>query len=431
MKPPGVTLQLDIDKLTVGGRGLGRHQGKAVFVPDTAPGDRVACRIVRSHRHYDEAELLELITPAAGRRVPPCPLAGACGGCQWQHLPYAVQLEWKERLFAEQLQRGGLAGEEQLLPIVAAPVEFAYRNRVQYKCRQTEGGFVAGFYRAGSHYVIDAPGCLLPRPEIASARAALQAAVSGCPCPEALPQLDISCGDDGQVAVIAHVLPGADHLLADWLKGLALTHGYAAALQVGRKETIRVLAADPSLLTLVGDPPLAVTVSAGGFAQVNPEQNRRLVAAVVVAAQLTGTERVLDLYCGAGNFTLPLARRAAAAVGIEEYAPAIADARRNAAANGIANASFHAAPADRTVHDHGRFDVVLLDPPRTGAYPVIKRLVELGPRRILYVSCDPATLVRDLQPLVHNGYRLLSSQPFDLFPQTWHVESLSVLQRDD
>lgn len=431
MSVPAVIQKLAIDKLTLGGRGLGRHQGKAVFVPGTAPGDQAACRIVRRHRHYDEAELIELLEPSPERRIPPCPLAGTCGGCQWQHLPYSVQLGWKERLFAEQLQRCGLAGEEQLLPIVAAPGEFAYRNRVQYKCRQTGGGFVAGFYRAGSHYVIDTPGCLLPRPEIVAARAALQTAVSGCPCPEALPQLDISCGDDGQVAVIAHVLPGADHLVADWLKGLALTHGYAAALQVGRKATIRVLTADPSLLTLVDEPPLAVRVSGGGFAQVNPEQNRRLVAAVVEAAGLTGSERVLDLFCGAGNFTLPLARRAAAAVGIEEYAPAIADACRNATVNGIANVDFQAEAADRALFAHGTFDIVLLDPPRTGAYPVVRRLLELRPRRILYVSCDPATLVRDLQPLVHNGYRLLSSRPFDLFPQTWHIESLSVLHRVD
>lgn len=422
-------LELDIDTLTFGGRGLGRHEGKAVFVPGTAPGDRVRCTTVHDRRQFIEAELVEVLEPSPVRRLPPCPVAGSCGGCQWQHLPYDEQLRWKERLFHEHLLRAGVAGGEALRPIAAAAQEFNYRNRLQFKCRQTQSGLVAGFYRHASHYVVDTPACLLAMPGMQAAFDFLRRTLPAAPCPETVPQFDISCSDDGGVAVLFHVLPAGHDAMRRWLSDLAAGGGFAAALQVGRKASIVALHGDAGLATVVDNPPLTLQIGAGGFAQVNPAQNRAMVAAVAAAAQLSGNERVLDLYCGVGNFTLPLARRAAAAVGVEEYAPAIADAVGNARRHGIGNATFYSEPAEGAALRHGPFDLVLLDPPRTGAYPVMRDLLVLKPGRILYVSCDPATLARDLQPLVHNGYRVVSTHPFDFFPQTWHVESLTVLER--
>jgi 23S rRNA (uracil1939-C5)-methyltransferase len=424
-------LELQIETLTLGGRGLGRHAGKAVFVPGTAPGDRVRCRIVRSRSQYAEAELVELLVAAPERCTPPCPVFGRCGGCQWQHLPYPLQAPWNERLFGEQLLRAGVAAPAALLPIVTAPAELDYRSRVQFKCRQTPQGLVTGFYRQGSHYVIDVPCCRLGLPAIQAGYACLRELLPAVPSPAAVPQVDLACSDDGRLTVLLHALAGEGAALGSWLREAASRNGFAAALQVGRKTSIQPLWGDTALATRVDEPPLQLQVSAGGFSQVNPAQNRRLVAAVVAAAELTGRERLLDLYCGVGNFTLSLARRAAAAVGVESYPPAIVDAQANAAHNGIANATFHAEPAEGAALRHGRFDQVLLDPPRTGAYPVMRDLLGLRPRRILYVSCDPATLARDLLPLVHNGYRVISAQPFDLFPQTWHIESLTVLTRVD
>jgi 23S rRNA (uracil1939-C5)-methyltransferase len=290
---------------------------------------------------------------------------------------------------------------------------------------------VAGFYRHASHYVIDAPHCLLAAPAIHQVYAVLREALPASPCPAAIPQVDVSCSDDGSIAVVVHVLPEAADRMRDWLAALAERCGFAVALQAGRKATLATLSGSTRMTTAVDDPPLALQVGAGGFAQVNPEQNRRLVDAVVAVAALTGGERVLDLYCGIGNFTLPLARRAAAALGIEGYAPAVADARDNAHRHGITNVAFSAEPAEGAALHHGNFDLVLLDPPRSGAYPVMRDLLSVRPPRILYISCDPATLVRDLQPLVHHGYTVVSSQPFDLFPQTWHIESLTVLARSN
>jgi len=236
---------------------------------------------------------------------------------------YPEQARWKERLFREQLVRAGVADASACLPIVAAPAEWGYRNRLQYKCRQTPHGFVAGFYRHASHYVIDAPHCLLAAPTIHTVYAVLREALPSSPCPEAIPQVDVSCSDDGSIAVVVHVLPEAAGRMRDWLAALAEGSGFAVALQAGRKATLATLSGRASLTTAVDDPPLALQVGAGGFAQVNPAQNRRLVDAVVAAAALTGGERILDLYCGVGNFTLPLARRAASVLGIEGYAPAV------------------------------------------------------------------------------------------------------------
>jgi len=425
-------IELTIDTLTIGGRGLGRHDGKAVFVPLTAPGDRVRCRVTRRHRHYDEAAAVELIEPSEIRRKPPCPVFGQCGGCQWQHLPYAVQAGWKERLFSETLVRAGVAHEGSIRPLVAASQEFGYRNRMQFKCRQTEHGPVAGFYRHGSHYVVDTPSCLLANPAIGETYGFLRGQLDHAPHPESIPQLDFSCGDDGRVSVICHVLPEAAEATRDWLSGIAGPGGFAAALQAGRKETLITVCGDPGSNFVITEPSLSLYVRAGGFSQVNAAQNRKLVAAVLAAANLQGEERVLDLYCGAGNFSLPLARRAGEVVGVEEYAPAIDDARINAVRLGLDNTRFIAGSAEgagpRLATD-APFDLVLLDPPRTGAYTVMRDLLAVGSSRILYVSCDPATLARDLKPLVHNGYQVVFSQPFDLFPQTWHIESLTLLER--
>ncbi|NJC86935.1 MAG: 23S rRNA (uracil(1939)-C(5))-methyltransferase RlmD [Desulfuromonas sp.] len=424
-------LELEIETLTFGGRGLGHYDGKAVFVPYTAPGDRVRCRATRERAHFVEAQLCEVLQPSRLRRTPPCPVAGKCGGCDWQHLPYVEQLAWKERLFHDQLLRSGVASVEALLPIAPAPDEWAYRNRMQFKCRQTPAGFVAGFYRHASHYVVDAPRCLLAMPAIHAAYTFLRSVLPTAPRPEAIPQVDISCSDDLHPAVLLHVLPDAYADVRGWLRETTGQGGFAAAIQSGRKDSIETVVGDAGLVTAVDAPPFSLRVGAGGFAQVNPEQNRRLVDAVVAAAALSGTERVLDLYCGVGNFTLPLARRAGSVIGVESYAPAIVDAVANASRHAVSNIAFHAEPAEGAVLRHGPFDLVLLDPPRTGAYAVMRDLLELRPRRILYVSCDPVTLTRDLQPLVHNGYKVASARPLDLFPQTWHIESLTVLERQN
>ncbi len=306
-----MNLELTIETLAFGGNGVARHAGKAIFVPLTAPGDRIACRIVRDKGRYAEAELLEILEPAPQRRTPPCPVFGTCGGCQWQHLPYAEQGRWKETIFADLLRRQGGIAEPPLLPLVAAPAEWLYRSRVQFKCRQTDGGFVMGFYRRGSHYVIDVTHCPITDERLNGALSLFRQWLPAAPQPERIPQVDLAVGDDGAVRAVVHCL-GAGGALGDYLRPLAQEAGIALFLQQGRKETLVPVCGAAGLDIVVDEPPLSLAYGPGGFAQVNLAQNRSLVQAVLAAAELTGRERVLDLYCGMGNFSLPLARRARA-----------------------------------------------------------------------------------------------------------------------
>ena len=424
-------LELRIEKLTQGGRGMGRVDGKAVFVPLTCPGDLVRCRITTDKARHAAAELLEIVEPSTLRREPACPLFGACGGCQWQHLPYPVQCDWKEQLFRELLCRRGIAAEADIRPLLRAPEEYHYRNRAQFKCRMTDRGMVVGFYRQGSHFVVDAERCLLIEPPIQKVLSFLRAELATAPTPSAIPQLDIDCGDDNVVRVILHALPEAGAALRPWLRARAQQGGFAAFLQTGRKNTLQHVWGTGHLVHRVGPDRIEMQAGPGCFTQVNRLQNSALVEAVLTAARLQGTEKVLDLFCGIGNFSLPLARRAAQVTGVEDFAPAIEDARRNGCRNRLGNLHFFAEDARGAIARHqsaGPFDLVVLDPPRSGCYPIMQELLRARSRRILYISCDPATLARDLNLMVHNGYRVTESLPVDLFPQTWHLESLSLLE---
>jgi 23S rRNA (uracil1939-C5)-methyltransferase len=426
-----VISELDITALVHGGRGLGHYEGKAVFVPLTVPGDRVSCRVVNSKRRYIEADILELLVASPLRRQPPCPYFGLCGGCQWQQIPYIEQARWKEQIYSDLLVRSKIACVDALRPIVSAPREWGYRNRVQLKCHGAADGLVLGFYRQGSHYVIDVDACQLVTAQIQGLLNSLRKSLPEAPCQDCIPQVDIACAENEQVRMILHSLPRGRNPLRSWLLEFARAHEINACIQSGRKETLEVVHGDADLTITVDEPEILLRYGPGGFVQVNTAQNRNMVMSMLGMLNLNGTEKVLDLFCGMGNFSLPLARHSAWVIGVEDYAPSIDNARNNALANNIRNIEFHAADA---THFMKRFhaeelDLVVLDPPRTGCYPVACELLKLRPKRILYVSCDPATLARDLVPLVQGGYEIVIGQPFDFFPQTWHIESMTLLSR--
>ena len=425
--------ELDITSLVHGGRGLGHYDGKAIFVPLTMPGDRVSCRVVKSKRRYAEADLIDVVEPSQLRREPPCPFFGSCGGCQWQHLPYAEQARWKERTFSDLMTRSKVLAADRIQSIAPAPDEWNYRNRVQFKCHHTAEGLVIGFYQHGSHFVVDVDDCRLVAPPIQRTLALLRNELSSLPCSDCLSQVDMACGDDGKVRIIFHSHPKGRRQLRSWLQEFAGHSHVSACIQSGGKETLEVVCGESDLTVAVDRPEIFLRYGPGGFVQVNSAQNRNMVATMLELLALDGTENVLDLFCGMGNFSLPVARRAGQVAGVEGYAPSIAYARKNAAFNHISNVEFHAADASSIMARYqttGDLDLVILDPPRAGNYQVSGDLLKACPERILYVSCDPATLARDLVPLVQGGYEVISSQPFDLFPQTWHIESMTLLRRD-
>jgi len=422
---------LRIESLANGGAGIARHEGRVIFVPGTSPGDLVQCRLVDEKKRYAEAIVESLLEASATRRVPPCPVASECGGCQWQHLPYSEQLHWKERLFHDTLIRQAGIQQEFLLPIVPAPQEWAYRSRVQMKCHRSRQEFVTGFFRPKSHYVVPMTSCPVIPPELNQLLNVLKTILSGSKFTGEIPQIDLALGDDGKQRAVVHYLGKRKEELITLLGANKTATQADLFLQRGRSESLTSIVGDGLLSVTVDTPPLTLNYTPGGFAQINLTQNRTLIQAVLAAAKLTGSERVLDLYCGMGNFSLPLSRYSRTVIGVENFSASIAQAKLNALANGIENAQFYARPAEGALEyfsARGSVDLLLLDPPRSGAYGLMKELLCHPVRRVIYVSCDPQTLARDLKPLLNGGYRLGMSQPIDMFPQTYHCESLTILE---
>jgi 23S rRNA (uracil1939-C5)-methyltransferase len=435
-------VDVKIEKMAFGGAGFGQLDGKACFVPFTAPGDIARIRIKKEKRSYLEGELLELIEPSERRVTPPCPVFGACGGCNWQHLSYSDQLRAKEEIFAELLWRSGRVPRERILPIIPAPEPFAYRARIQLKVRCVDGQPQIGFYRAGSHFVINIPGkCAIVHPVINRLIAGLRRVITLFPEAEKIPQIDVAIGGDERAELVIHYIGSRkQEIIRHFQKYCHDLGGAGIFLQTGRKTTLEKISGDGPLhltykvpnCSFPDLPEIMLSFSSGGFSQVNYRQNLALIETVCSWAGMTGRERVLDIFCGNGNFSLPLAGKASHVTGVEGYGPSITIARYNSETNGIKNVSFACADAvneiSRLVAADDKFDIVLLDPPREGAAEVARAIPALQPKAILYVSCDPATLARDIGILKSLDYEVTKCRPVDMFPQTYHIESVTLLE---
>jgi 23S rRNA (uracil1939-C5)-methyltransferase len=433
--------EVTIERMCYGGAGFGRLEGKACFVPFSAPGDRARIRVVKEKRSFLEGELLGLPTPSALRVAPACPLFADCGGCNWQHLPYAEQLSQKGAIFGDSLRRLGKVEGDCLMPVAGSAREYGYRSRIQLKLSRKGGDTALGFFKGSSHTVVDAPqGCAIADPLLNKISAEFRALLPRISELCAVSQIDLAIGDDGESVAVLHL---------DGNEPAPLSRALAAAraelpsvsglfLRCGAKSRIEKVFGVDSLSYGIpaglfpGSREMRLRFGRGGFSQVNYPQNLQLIRTVLELAQLSGTERVLDLYCGNGNISVPIAPFAGRLLGIEGYAPSIDDAFANAQANGVVNATFQvsdAALAVRRLAARGeRFDLVILDPPRSGA-EAVGEIARLAPKSIIYVSCDPPTLSRDLALLGEKGYRVVGSQPVDMFPQTYHLESVTLLKR--
>ena len=421
---------LTVETLVNGGAGLARYEGRVVFIPHTAVGDVVSCRVTKDKKKFLEAKLCETIQPASVRCQPLCPVAGDCGGCHWQHLPYPEQLSWKEKLFRTSLTHQCGIEPDRILPILPASNEWNYRRRVQIKCRNTSAGFLTGFYRSKSHQIVSIQECPVVAPELNMLLQQLRAAINYTAFADDISQIDLSVDDCGCCSAVIHSSGTDEAELSEMLKG----KNFSAALFIKRASEKKFLnlSGNPTLQIVVDQPPLFLRYAVGSFSQINLEQNRIMVDKVLELADLKGFERVLDLFCGMGNFSLPLARRVKQVVGIEESAASVKMARINGRQNGIENVEFYNQTAEGALDrckNNEQPDLVVLDPPRSGALATMKELVASPVSQVIYISCDPQTLARDLRVLVNNGYELISSTPIDMFPQTYHCESLTLLRR--
>ena len=434
--------KITIDKMAFGGAGIGRVNGKICFVPFTAVGDTVKIRIKTEKKSYCEGEILEIIEPSPLRVNPPCPVFGKCGGCDWQHMEYKAQLQAKQEIFAEILWRNARVEADRVLPVIGAPEPYGYRSRIQLKLRYVEGKIHIGFFKAGSHHVVDVPAeCAISCPAANLTFQELREILSEFPDPENIPQIDISSGDDDAVLLIFHYI-GKDRdrtraFLYDNRHRLSLAKGIF--LQSGRKNNLdTVFGVETLSYTISGElfnglPGMRLSTSRGGFSQVNYRQNSALIDIALQWAHPGQNDRVLDLYCGNGNFSLPMARFAAAVTGFEDYDQSIRDAENNRLKNGMSNARFECidsvAGIKKLAAAGETFPIVLLDPPRTGAAEAVQVIPKLNPSKILYISCDPPTLARDLTILKKSHYEVTKTQPVDMFPQTYHLESVTLLEK--
>jgi 23S rRNA (uracil1939-C5)-methyltransferase len=425
-----------VDSLTYGPYGVGRVAGRVVFVPFTAPGDEGEIAIVEEKKGYAIGTLLSLSQPSQRRCTPPCPYIPRCGGCPWQHISYQEQLKAKEQLLREHLQRIGGLSDPPLLPIIPSPNEWRYRHRLRLRFDNEKR---LGFYQARSHEVVEIATCLIAE-EIVSAHlslarewlASLRTTVRRVEimAQGVAPRGTSPRGTSPRVLLLGNA-EGSFHAADEAMSaGFLQAHPSVAGLVLfGRKW--RYAWGDTRATLDLGVDGLSVRTSQGGFTQVNPAGNRELIAVLLGLGEFRSEQRVLELYCGAGNFSLPLARRVRELVGVEQNRSSVADAVENARAQGFTNCRFLCTPAQESVRTLVRqretFEVVVLDPPRAGAAEVMTDLPRLQAQRILYVSCHPATLARDLRILIGHGYRVHRVQPLDLFPHTYHVETVAVL----
>ncbi|MDD2308967.1 MAG: class I SAM-dependent RNA methyltransferase [Desulfuromonadaceae bacterium] len=429
-----------IDKLAFGGNGVCRIDGKVCFVPFSCPGDELSLRITADKKSYCTASIASIITPSPSRTAPECSLFSACGGCSWQHISYPVQLQQKRQILAEALWRGGSVPADMIDDVVPAPHQYGYRNRLQFKVSARNGNLRIGFYRQGSHQVEDAAcGCPIAAPVINQVLGCCRAVLHSYPDVQSVSQISIDAGDNGVVVIIRQsgtVTSKKREYFIDRsgdfgpCTGLFLktdNHSDCEKLWGSDHISYRMNRADPNQM------PLELTYPPGGFAQVHQLQNVAMLSVIRRLGAFTTVEDLLDLYCGNGNFSLPLAAEVASVFGIEGNADSIRAAEKNQKLNNVANARFICDDVTAGVlclADEGRrFDAVLLDPPRSGAADAISGIVRLQPDKIIYVSCDPSTLARDCGLLGGYGYTVVKTVPIDMFPQTYHLESVTLLRR--
>lgn len=424
-----------IESMSHDGRGVTHVDGKAVFVHGALPGEEVRFRYNRLQKRYDEGTAVEVLVSSPERVEPRCPHFGVCGGCSLQHQDPDAQIRMKQAILADVLARLGKVEPREWLPPLAAE-HWGYRRkaRLGVKLVEKKGGILVGFRERGSAFLAQLSRCEVLHPSVGERIGALAELIAGLAMRERIPQVEVAVGD-GPVVLVFRVLdpPGADDLAR--LSVFGADHGFHVYLQEGGPETIRPLPGHAVDLNY-SLPRHGVRIHFGpsDFTQVNLELNRLMVDRAVDLLDPQPDERVLDLFCGLGNFTLPLARRAAEVVGVEGDAGLVERATANAERNGIANVRFLAADLygahDSASWPRERFSAALLDPPRSGALQVLDLLPALGVERILYVSCYPSTLARDADRLVNGlGYRLIAAGAMDMFPHTAHVESMALFEK--
>lgn len=424
-------LTLTIDRLGINGEGVASHQGFKIFVTGALPSEQIRAQIYERHKSYARANLLEVLTPSSSRKEPSCPYFAKCGGCQLMHLDYSEQLKSKTERVKDALQRIGKLENIHVEPCIASPLPLAYRNKIQLPVASDH---TLGLYAFNTHDIIAVDACQIHSELGEKALAAIRPLLKKFSAE--LKHLLIKSTQATQELLVILVTKSKTPLeelgkaICDSMpeiKGVVQNIQPDAGNVILGKEYILLAGQEKIEERVLG---LTFNISAASFFQVNPLQAEKLYAKALDYCALTTETTALDAYCGVGTLSLLLARHAKQVIGIESVPEAIEDAKQNAEINGIHNMQFLCAPAEEAIQKLEQIDVALLNPPRKGCDPaLISKLIALKPSCIVYVSCDPATLARDINLLVQGGYKVDAVQPFDMFPQTAHVETVVRLSR--
>jgi 23S rRNA (uracil1939-C5)-methyltransferase len=423
-----------VSALSHDGRGIAKLGGKTLFIEDALPGEEVTYRILKRRGDYDEARVIQVLKPSPERVAPRCAHFGVCGGCSLQHLEPAAQLASKQQTLLDNLKRIGGLEPDKLLPPLTGPV-WGYRRRARFSVYKSATGRVfVGFKERDRPLVAELQHCDIVDPKIGGLIASLAQMLAELSIADRIPQLDAAVGDAATVLML-QVLKAPSDADRAALVAFETRYGVRIYLQSGRAGSVAPLQGDPvELHYRLSESGVDIRFEPADFIQVNGEINRRLVSLALKELDTQSGDNVLDLFCGLGNFTLPLARTAGKVMGIESETDLVGRARKNAESNGFTNVEFTQADlfAETQAGDWSRrpYARILLDPPRAGAREIIARFPKLKARRIVYVSCHPATLARDAKVLVtEQGWRLAKVGVLDMFPHTSHVESIAVFDR--
>lgn len=441
-------LTVYIEDLTHDGSGVAKVDGYPLFIHGGLPEEKAEVRVVKTLKNYGFAKLLNIVEPSPFRVEAPCPVFYECGGCQLQHINYEGQLKWKEKMVRNVMQRLGKI-DAPVLPVKGMDNPWEYRNKSQIPFGLVDGEVIAGFYQAKSHRIADTPTCLIQSDEADRLMRAFK---------EHALELDlVPYNEDTKKGQLRHLVVRKGKATDEVMVVLVTKHPklskkeaiielikevepkVTSIMQNVNSKNTNVIFGDqtnllwgkPTIEDLIGD--VRFEISARSFYQVNPEQTEVLYQQALDYAQLEGEETVIDAYCGIGTISLFLAQKAKQVLGVEIVPQAIEDAKRNAELNGFTNTYFEAGPAEEVIprwYKEGKTaDVLVVDPPRKGCdEALLTTIIEQRPKRVVYVSCNPATLARDLRILEDGGYRTQEIQPVDMFPQTTHCEAVAWLE---
>lgn len=422
-----------IDSLSHDGRGVARVNGKTIFIENALPNEKVSFIYTKRHNNYDEGKTLEIIDPSSERVLPKCPYFGICGGCSLQHLKHELQIKLKQQTLLEQLQHfGGVAPQTILLPLMG-PI-WHYRNKARLSAKQVQkkNKVLVGFHEKKGRYIADIESCEILHQSVGEKIKDLSQLISNLSISTFIPQIEVAATENTTGLIFRHLKEFSSADL-ELLKNFGNEHNFKIYLQPQGVESIHTLNDEPPYLSYkLPTQNIELLFHPTDFTQTNHAINQKLVTQALELLAPQSDDTILDLFCGIGNFSLAFAKKCAKIVGIEGDALMVKRALENAQYNNCTNVKFYSADLTKDLNfswTQQKFNKILLDPPRTGALEIIKLITKFQPQKILYVSCNPATLARDTKELIAQNFTLTHAGIIDMFPHTKHAETIALFTR--